>query len=122
MNKATKQELKRKKKVDRIYLKKLFKVGSKIRKIKPMSKQEKDAILTDLIEGNTYEDLLDVLMADNYTTQKQYFEAIDNYLSFEAATYNYTLPNYTVGAMSDIMQLITNKHRLEALKEKVGMI
>ena len=60
-----------------------------------------------------HEDLLDVLIASKFKTEKEYLELINTFLDLEYRTYNYKHPlKYKVGNMDNIVLLILMHHEI----------
>lgn len=58
-----------------------------------------------------YEDLIDLLLLDNFTNRQQYVEAINAYLSLECKAYDYKITlKYKIGSMFDIVKAILLHH------------
>jgi len=119
--KARQAHRKHKKFIAKVYRTKFGKARLKILRLKDANKKEKWELIEELGGETTNEDLLDVLVKDEFNTVGEYFASINNYLSFEAATYSYDLPKYQKGNLDAIMKLITGKHNLESLRERIGL-
>ena len=94
---------------------KISKLKRKVRKalkipIVGKNKRQK-AILKDI--GLMYEDLLDVLLKDEFKGEKQYLASIDNFLDLETKAYSYPYKlKYKVGDMHKLIASILLQHDL----------
>ena len=104
-----------------LYKTKIKKVRKKLLKLTDCDKEQRFDLVCELEDSDTNEDLLDVLILDSFTTLQEYYDSVNNHLSLEAKTHEYTLPKYEVGTLKQIMILITNQHRLIALRETIGL-
>lgn len=73
-------------------------------------------VLTDV--GDMTLGMIEYLIRDEWRTEKQYFESINSFLSFESKTFNY-IPalKYNVGHMIEISNMIYLQHQIIELRK-----
>jgi len=73
-------------------------------------------ILTDV--GDMTLGMIEFLIRDDWRTEKQYFESIESFLSFENKTFNYVPPlKYETGHMSEVSNMIYLQHQIIELRK-----
>ncbi len=122
MDQLTKIETKLLKAQQKEHKRKYKKVRSKIRRIKPLKREDKKVLIADLSHVNG--DLMNVLYyCEQFTSVADYFDTINAYIRSESDCYNYKLPGYIPSAMSEVMEMIRNHHnnmdRYNDLKSKI---
>ena len=100
---------------------KLFKkVRKKLTNIGDIAYNDKKILIKDLEQAN--QDLLDVLKAaEPFKDVSDYFDTINAYLRSETDSFDYNgvVLAYVPSKMKELMQIITNQHRIIDLKAKL---
>lgn len=73
-------------------------------------------ILTDV--GDMTLGMIEFLIRDDWRTEKQYFESINSFLSFESKTFNYVPAlKYEIGHMTEVSNMIYLQHQIVELRK-----
>lgn len=77
-------------------------------------------VLTDV--GDMTLGMIEFLIRDDWRTEKQYFESIESFLSFENQTFNYVPPlKYEIQHMSNISKMIYLQHEIIGLRKEITL-
>ena len=114
-----KTNLQYKRKLDKEHKTLFNNIRSKLRRLK-LKRQDKKALIADIKHANG--DLMHLLATEEQPkTVSEYFQTINAYLTLEMETYDYNgvILAYVPTKMAQLMQIITNQHKLIDLREKI---
>ena len=78
--------------------------------------KEQTHILTDV--GDMTLGMIEFLIRDDWRTEKQYFDSIESFLSFESKTFNYVPAlKYEIGHMTEVSNMIYLQHQIIELRK-----
>lgn len=110
---------------ERRTVKKIKAVQKRLKKVAKMPRfkrtEYQKALLSDILVMN--EDLIDVVYAEKFTSEKDYLDTINSFLSLEHITFKYNYPlKYIVGKMDKLVLLILMHHEIYDLRERLKSI
>ena len=118
MTEATKIQAALKREQDKTFKAKFLKVLYKINKLKEPWKV-RQSLCADLMGCNS-EDLLDVLVLDNFKSESDFVATVNAFLALEAKAYEYPVTlTYEVGKLKQITDFIVLFHRQYELKKQI---
>lgn len=121
MNEVTKIQAALKREQDKTFKAKFLTVLYKIQKLKEPSKV-RQSLCADL-QGCNSEDLIDVLVADNFKSESDFIATVNAFLALESKAYEYPVTlTYEVGKMKQLTDFIVLFHKqYELMKQIEGL-
>ena len=118
MTEANKIQAALKREQDKTFKAKFLKVLYKINKLKEPAKV-RQSLCADLMGCNS-EDLLDVLVLDNFKSESDFIKTVNAFLDLESKAYEYPVTlTYEVGKLKQITDFIVLFHRQYELKKQI---